>query len=51
MRYALLACLVLCLSICGCECWWKDREQSVLDNGGHGVNLLPTDRETRAGDR
>jgi hypothetical protein len=51
MRYALLVCLFVCLTVCGCRCWWDDAEQRVLDNGGHGVNLWPTDKEERAGER
>ncbi len=45
MRYALLVGLLLCLAVCGCD------QQEVMNNGGHGVNLLPTDREVRGGER
>jgi hypothetical protein len=43
MRYLLLAFVVLCATMSGCEHLWDD-------NGGHSVNLWPTTQELRAGE-
>jgi hypothetical protein len=44
MRLLVWAVLVACAALCGCS-----EMQEVQNNGGRAVNLLPTDRESRAG--
>jgi hypothetical protein len=49
MRLLLLACALLCVVLSGCA-----QEDMLRDASGHGrnsMNLLPTDREDRAGER
>jgi len=41
---------LVCLGLCGCSCLWQDEREQV-ERTGHGVNLLPTAREDRAGER
>ena len=45
MRLLVWAVLAACAVMCGCE----SQMQEVQNNGGRAVNLLPTERESRAG--
>ena len=43
MRVFFLVCVVACLGLAGCQ-----QESEQVQRTGHGVNLMPMGRETRA---
>ncbi len=47
MRVFFLVCAVVCLSLAGCGLF--DEASERVQRTGHGVNLMPTDKEVRAG--
>jgi len=47
MRVVFLVCAAVRLGLAGCGLFEQESEQ--VQRTGHGVNLLPTERETRAG--
>lgn len=49
MRYVAIACLMFCCTLSGCA--WYDEWQGANHDGLNSINLWPTDKETRAGER
>jgi hypothetical protein len=47
MRLILLACALLCFGLCGCGL--LEDESRQVESTGRGVNLMPTNKERRAG--
>jgi hypothetical protein len=50
MRWLMLLVVSVCLGLSGCAGFFEDQSREVQSTG-RGVNLLPTEREERAGAR